>query len=167
MTAKPISAELALSIALLMLAVSAPIAALADRAQPQIPDPLALSWCLDRARSANPNLARVEALASAATHRIDPAGAFDDPRFEYEASNIPTGSFDFDSTPLSGHQFGLRQKLPFPGLLSNRETAARKGAEASRLLVDDQVFVIDGAVESAWAELAFTQRALQITDRNV
>ena len=29
-------------------------------------------------------------------------------------ATFPTGDFDFDSTPLSGHQFGLRQKLPFP-----------------------------------------------------
>jgi hypothetical protein len=93
----------------------------------QIPTPLTLSWCLERAREANPALERAVALASAATHRIVPAGALDDPRLAYEASNIPAGRFDFRSTPLSGHQFGLRQQFPFPGLLSNRENAAERG----------------------------------------
>ncbi|MBJ22590.1 MAG: TolC family protein [bacterium] len=132
-----------------------------------VPERLTLSWCLERGREANPTLERVKAVAAVARHRIAHAGALDDPRIAYEASNIPTGDFDFNSTPLSGHQLGLRQKLPFPGLLSSRTSAAKRGAEASELLVDDQRFLTDGAVEMAWAELAFTQHALDITDRNV
>ena len=132
-----------------------------------VPAPLSLEWSLERARAANPSLEELEALAEAASHRIRPAGALDDPRIAYDASNIPTGDFDFDSTPLSGHQFGLRQKLPFPGLLSNREAAARKAAEATSLLVEDRELVVDSAVESAWAELSFAQQALDITRRNI
>ena len=95
------------------------------------PDPLPLSWCLERAAAANPTIALDEALRDAAKERILPAGALDDPRFRYEASNIPTGDFDFDSTPLSGHQLGLSQRLPFPGLLSSREAAAEAGIPGS------------------------------------
>jgi len=138
-----------------------------DDAAPEVPPVLTLSWCLGRARAANPALARASALASAAQHRIRPAGALEDPRFSYDASNLPTGDFDFDSTPLSGHQLGLRQKLPFPGLLSSRKNAAKRGAEASVLLVDDQRLATDGAVEAAWAELGFAQQALDITNRNI
>lgn len=139
----------------------------AREAELQIPHELSLAWCLERARAANPALARATALAAAADERVRPAGALDDPRLGYDASNIPTGDLDFSSTPLSGHQLGLRQKLPFPGLLSNRRTAAERGAEASHLLVDDRSLVTDGAVESAWSELAFAQQALVITDRNI
>ncbi|MEZ7981449.1 MAG: TolC family protein [Myxococcota bacterium] len=134
---------------------------------PNIPPVLTLEWCLKRARAANPALAEATALALAAEHRIRPAGALDDPRLAYDASNIPTGDFDFESTPLSGHQLGLRQKLPFPGLLSSRRTAARRGYESSDLLVEDRRLLTEGAVESAWAELAFAQQALDITDRNI
>ena len=147
--------------------VTLPFAAIAKLPAPEIPEPLTLAWCLERAQRANPDLERAAAVASAARQRIVPAGAFDDPRLAYEASNIPTGDFDFGSTPLSGHQLGLRQKLPFPGLLSHRRDAAKKGARASEYLVDDQRFLIDGAVEMAWAELNFSQRALDITHRNV
>ena len=75
--------------------------------------------------------------------------------------------YHFRSTPLSGHQLGLRQKLPFPGLLSQRATAAKRSAEASALQVDDQRLLTDSAVEMAWAELGFAQQALEITSRNI
>jgi outer membrane protein TolC len=132
-----------------------------------IPSPLELDWCLERARSSNPGLAHAQADADAAHYRVDSAGRLEDPRFAYEASNIPTGAFDFGSTPLSGHQFGLRQKLPVPGLLANQKTAARRGALAFRLLVEDQWVWIEGAVESAWAELGFAQQARRLTTRNI
>ncbi len=96
-------------------------AATPDESRPDHPPtPLTLTWCIGRARAANPSLEHAAALALAATERIVPAGALEDPRLAYEASNVPVGDFDFRSTPMSGHQFGLRQKLPFPGLLSGR-----------------------------------------------
>jgi len=151
----------------LLFAIPAVPAAMADQPRVEVPRILTLDWCIGRAREANPTLERVTAMASAATHRIRPAGALEDPRIAYEASNIPTGDFDFDSTPLSGHQLGLSQKLPFPGLLSNRQRAARRNAESSELLVEDQRILTDGTVESAWAELGFAQQALDITHRNI
>ncbi len=150
-----------------LLLAAIPGAARGSEFSPAIPNPLTLSWCLDRARQANPVVARAVASASAASHRIGPAGALEDPRLAYEASNVPVGDFDFRSTPLSGHRFGLRQKLPFPGLLSSRSGAAKRNAEASGLLVDDQRLVTESAVEMAWAELGYAQRARDITDRNV
>ena len=152
---------------LLLLVAALPATAGPERASPEIPEVLALSWCLERAREASPALERVVAMASAASHRIAPAGALEDPRLAYEASNVPTGDFDFGSTPLSGHQFGLRQKLPYPGLLSSRAQAATRAAEASAIRVEDQALVTDGAVEMAWSELGFAQRALGITRRNI
>lgn len=131
-----------------------------------VPSPLSLDWAQGRAATVNPSIAVNEAVRDASRERIRPAGSLEDPRFSYEASNIPTGDFDFKSTPLSGHQLGLRQKLPFPGVLGNREAAARSAYEASRLDLDDRRLLVAGAVEHAWAELGFAQRALVITKRN-
>jgi outer membrane protein TolC len=133
----------------------------------QLPPVLTLEWCLERAKSANPSLEVARARATAAEHRVKPAGAFDDPRLSYNASNIPAGDFDFASTPLSGHQFGLRQKLPFPGERSNRRRAAAREATALSLSAEDERLAIEATVESAWAELGFARRALDITDRNI
>jgi len=131
------------------------------------PSPLPLDWCLERAATANPELASDAAAAEAAGERVRPAGSLEDPRFRYEASNVPTGDLDFDSTPLSGHQLGLSQKLPIPGLLGNREDAARAGAEAAGHSAADRRRSVSARVEQAWAELGFSQRALDITDRNI
>lgn len=132
-----------------------------------LPSPLPLSWCLERATSSNPAIAAELASRDAAKERITPAGALDDPRLRYEASNVPIGDLDFSSTPLSGHQFGLSQRVPFPGLLSNREAAAEAGADAAAFALEDRELSIATAVETAWAELGFSQRALQITERNL
>ncbi|MAE94293.1 MAG: hypothetical protein CL910_06500 [Deltaproteobacteria bacterium] len=132
-----------------------------------LPSPLPLAWCLERAAAENPAIAADLAARDAASSRILPAGALDDPRLRYEASNIPIGDLDFESTPLSGHQLGLNQRLPFPGLLSNREAVARAGAEAASFAVMDRELAVASQVEAAWAELGFSQRALQITESNI
>jgi outer membrane protein TolC len=133
---------------------------------PLAPEPLALSWCLERAAGSNPQLAAQEAGAAAARERVAPAGALADPRFGYEASNVPVGRWDFSSTPLSGHQFRLAQELPFPGLLGSRKAAARAAAEAEGAALVDRRVELAAQVERAWAELGFAQRALEITQRN-
>jgi outer membrane protein TolC len=130
-------------------------------------DPLTLAWCLERALAQNPAIAVEAAAADAARHRIRPAGALDDPRFGYEASNVPIGDFDFDSTPMSGNQLRLNQKFPFPGVLSNRERAASAGASAASKDLDDRRLRVAAEVEGRWAELGFAQRALEITDANI
>jgi len=132
-----------------------------------LPDPLPLNWCLERAQQTNPSIAVDEAAAAAAAHRVSPAGALEDPRFSYEAVNIPVGDFDFNSTPMSGNQLGLKQKLPFPGVLSNREKAARAAASAATEGLADRRLRVAAVVEGRWAELGFAQRALEITDANI
>jgi len=131
------------------------------------PTPLTLEWCLERAAKANPEIAEESAAWDAAKERIIPAGALDDPRIAYEASNIPTGDLDFRSTPLSGQQFGLKQRFPFPGLLRNQKQAARSGSGAARANLEDRIQRIAGKVEGRWAMLGFAQRALDITDQNI
>jgi cobalt-zinc-cadmium efflux system outer membrane protein len=132
-----------------------------------LPSPLTLDWCIERAASANPAIAEMAALADIVRERIVPAGAFEDPRFSYEASNLPTGDFNFESTPLSGHQLDLRQALPFPGLLSARKQAAKMASSAAGFDLSDRRIAVRSAVEAAWAELGFAQRALAITERNI
>jgi len=138
-----------------------------ESAANSLPSPLLLEWCLERAQRSNPAIAADAAAAAAAAHRVSPAGALEDPRLTYEASNIPITDFDFDSTPMSGNQLNLMQKFPFPGVLSNREKAARAAAEAATQDLEGQRLRVAAAVESRWAELGFAQRALEITDTNL
>ncbi|MGH0036003.1 MAG: TolC family protein [Myxococcota bacterium] len=153
----------------LALAIAAAVAGVAaGRAGAEAPPtPLTLAWAVARAARANPTLAVDEARRDAARERVVTAGSLDDPRIAYEASNVPTGDWDFESTPLSGHQLGLRQKLPFPGVLHHRRGAAKAGLEASERALDDERLRVAAKVERAWSELGYQQRALAITRRNI
>lgn len=131
------------------------------------PNPLTLEWCVERALAANPGIERQAAAAEAARHRIRTSSSFDDPRFSYTASNLPLGSFDFGSTPLSGHQLELGQKLPFPGLRASRRDAARADAGAESEILDDWRARVAAEAESRWAKLGFAQRALGITETSL
>jgi len=143
---------------------------LADaQAEPEVfpPDPLPLSWCLEQAQQRNPSIAVDAAAADAAARRIVPAGSLDDPSIGYEASNVPIGEWDFNSTPMSGQQLQLKQKLPFPGFLAAREKAARSGEAAALESLADRRAVVAAEVEKRWSELGFAQRALDITEANI
>jgi cobalt-zinc-cadmium efflux system outer membrane protein len=131
------------------------------------PDPLTLAWCLERAEATNPDLDVARATTEAAESRVYPAGALPDPRFRYELSNVPTGDLDLDSTPLSGQQLGLSQRLPFPGFLGSQREAARSAADASSEELGNESRRVAAAVERAWVELGFAQRALDVTVENI
>jgi outer membrane protein TolC len=151
----------------LLLALFAMGTASAATGSETIPEPLSLDWCLERAQVANPDLDVARRVAEAAEARVYPAGALPDPRFRYELSNVPTGDFDLDTTPLSGQQLGLSQRFPFPGLLGNQREAARSAAGASEEELGDQSRRVAAAVEWAWVELGFTQRAFDVTLENI
>ena len=142
------------------------LGALGTHAQ-TLPEPLPLAWCLARAEAANPSLDVARAAAEAASERIYPAGALPDPRVRYELSNVPVGNLDLGSTPLSGQLFGLSMQLPFPGLLKSQREAARSIAQAAAAAVGDESRRVAAAVEWAWVELGFAQRALDVTDDNI
>jgi len=80
---------------------------------------------------------------------------------------VPIHEWDLGSTPLSGHQLGLSQPLPFPGLLGSQRDAARSAAEAAVEELGDTARQIGAAVEAGWVELGFAQRALEVTARNI
>ena len=142
------------------------LAALSVHAQAP-PNPLPLGWCLQRAEAANPDLDVARAAAEAANERIYPAGALPDPRIRYELSNAPIGDLDLGSTPQSGQGFGLNIRLPFPGLLKSRRKAASAIALAMQESVGDEARRVAAAVEWAWVELGFAQRALEITEESI
>ncbi len=158
---------LLVTLALLVASALSTSASLTGTPAAAIPEPLPLDWCVEMANERNPDIAADAAGAEAAAHRIRPAGSLEDPRAGYTAVNIPVGEWNFSSTPMSGNQFDLRQKLPFPGLLSSRKAAARAGAEAAAETLADRRRTVAAAAERRWAALAFAQRALHITDANL
>ena len=76
---------------------------------------------------------RAEELASKLS-RADYASYFyPDPKLGLVYSNLPSGRFVYDRTPMTGIELQLRQPVPFPGRLSLRARIADDEAESARL----------------------------------
>lgn len=65
--------------------------------------------------TSNPELASANYLTKASKKMIPQASSLEDPRFFFEASNIPVDNPSLTSMEMSGFRFGLMQMVPFPG----------------------------------------------------
>ena len=120
--------------------------------QPMTADNLA-SWVLE----ANPGLAAIEAAAEAAAYRIEPAGSLDDPMLSYGVAPLTAGA-----NRSLNQNVDISQKIPWPGTLAARESAARYEAVAAGRDVDSLRLQVIAQAKSAYAEWRFVDSALVI-----
>lgn len=106
---------------------------------------------------ANPGLASLRAAAEAAVHRIEPAGALDDPMLSYTVPPWTVGSARGIQQKLD-----LRQRFPWPGTLDARADVARREAAAAGLDVDALQLIVAARAKSVHAEWRFVEGALAI-----
>lgn len=98
--------------------------------------------------------------------RIPQAGALDDPTVRFEVSNLPLSSLDLSSTPMSGNQLTLSQKLPLPGKRNARERVATYAAQSIGALHEDRKAIVTNEVKQAYFTLVFVDRAIAVTEEN-
>ena len=114
----------------------------------------------------NPGLAamkaRVEALASVPAQQ----GALPDPRLSLNLLNIPLDSFDLQQEAMTQVQIGFSQMLPYPGKLALRTAVAEHETTAARWQVDEMRLKLERDVRIVWWNLFFTDRGLEIIERN-
>ncbi len=72
--------------------------------------------------------ARYEAIGKEA--EIGPKGAYEDPMLGFAALNYPSDTLSAGNLGMTGNEFSLTQKIPFPGKLSKLQNAARHEYEA-------------------------------------
>lgn len=123
-----------------------------ESAQPLTAEALA-KWVI----KANPGLAAAKAAASAAAYRIEPAGSFDDPMLSYGVAPLTAGA----DRGLN-QNVNMSQKIPWPGTLAARESAARFEAVAAGRNVDSLRLQLIAQAKSAYAEWRFIDSALDI-----
>jgi outer membrane protein TolC len=111
------------------------------------------SWVLD----ANPGVAAIEAAAEAAAHRIEPEGSLDDPMLSYAVAPLTAGA-----DRSLNQKIDFSQKIPWPGTLAARESAARFEAVAADRDVDILRLRVVARAKSAHAEWRFIDSALEI-----
>ena len=149
-------------IRILALALVAGLTAHPARAQ----DELELPALIEEALANNPGLSVLRHRWAAEEARIPQAGALRDPMFKFELSNVPLSDFDFDSSPMSGKQLMLSQKLPYWGKRADRERMAEHTAAAAEASYLDREGIIVNQVKQAYFTLSFLDRAIGITGEN-
>ena len=125
-----------------------------------------LESLIEEALANNPALNLLHLRWSAAAARIPQAGALQDPLFKVELSNVPLNRFDFDSTPMSGKQLMIRQKLPYWGKRADRERLAEHATAVTEAAYRDREGGIVNLVKQAYFSLAFLDRSIGITTKN-
>lgn len=112
--------------------------------------------------SRNPSLAEVEEAAIAASARVEPAGALEDPTLSYALAPATIGNRSLDT----GQRIELGQSLPWPGKLDAQEDAARERALAARETTALQRLNVIAAAKAAFAEWYFVHEALRLNREN-
>ncbi|MDD2904198.1 MAG: TolC family protein [Syntrophales bacterium] len=144
-----------------MLTLSTPLKAQKDSGMP--PD---LQAFIDEALKANPEVKQRSQLKAAAQEAIRPAGALDDPKLYVNIVNLPVDTWSFAQEPMTQKQFGVSQKIPFPGKLRLRSEVAEEQAKSEDFVYKDKRNEIRAMVIQKYWGLALTYSGYDITQRN-
>lgn len=121
---------------------------------------------VDIALKNNPGLAEMQARADAAAAIPSQIGTLPDPVLSFNALNLPTDTFNLSQEAMTQLQVGLSQAIPFPGKLGLKEKAAQHESEAIGQSVDEMRLSLAREVKSAWWQLFYLDRALDIVRLN-
>lgn len=125
-----------------------------------------LDELIETALQDNPMVAAQRSQLMATRYRVPQAGSLDDPRIGVRASNIPLSNLGLNNTPMSGIDFSLAQKVPFPGKLKYRKKAEQAESEAVEQLLEELENRIRFEVSQAYYELYRIDKALYVTRQN-
>lgn len=144
--------------AALIITGSAALAESADQNKTaELAERLTAEGLAARVLEANPGLVAIEAASEAAAFRIDPAGSLDDPMLSYGVAPLTA-----DADRSLNQRVDFNQKIPWPGTLAARESAARYDAVAAERDVDALRLRVIAQSKAAYAEWYFVHAALDI-----
>jgi len=131
-----------------------------------IAEPLILSNALSRVQDENPSLFEMQARAEAMSAIPSQVGSLPDPVVEFNTLNLPVDTFDINQEAMTQLQFGISQKIPYPGKLSLKESIAMHLADAANTDVDAIRLQLSRDVKTLWWHLFFLDRSLDVIDIN-
>ncbi|MCL4866556.1 MAG: TolC family protein [Gemmatimonadales bacterium] len=120
-----------------------------------------VSWAL----AVSPHLRAARERLRAAQARVPRAGARPDPMLMAGIQNFPVSQPSF-SDFMTMKMIGIGQTLPYPGKLPLLTQAAVRGVAAGEAELADARLAVEAAVKSAYYDLAYLDRALEIVERN-
>ena len=155
--------------ALFAAAVIAAIAATPACAQNRLTDAAAapaLSSLVAEALQNNPELRAAAKETEAASQRVRPAGALEDPMLEAGLLNVPIQPFSLNREDMTMKMLGLSQKLPYPGKRALREQVAAKDAETLGYGLRETTNRVVRDVKLAYFDLALTDETVRQLQNN-
>lgn len=120
---------------------------------------------VEAALAANPTLRAARQRLEAARTRITPAGLLPDPMLMAGVQNLPVSEPGFTDF-MTMKMVGVGQTIPYPGKLGLRRRAAESEAVAAEAALAAATRAVTADVRTAYYELAFLDRALEIVERN-
>ena len=127
---------------------------------------LTLEAVIDIALRENPSLKGRWNDWRSAESRISQESAFDDPVLGIAAVNLPSDTFVFDETPMTGLQFSLRQKIPFPGKLGVKKRHAREMSHVSKEVYEERKVELIAKIRTVFYRLASLDQETSVTEDN-
>lgn len=136
----------------------------ADRAPAkEIPS---LNWLINEALQNNPEIEAALREREAATQRVRPAGALDDPMLEAGVVNLPLQNWGFRSEDMTMKMIGLAQRFPYPGKRDLRESVAAREADTAAFLFEETINRVVREVKLRYFDLVLIAESARLTQRN-
>ena len=130
------------------------------------PDTLRLAEAIAIARAANPMLRADRLRAMAASERVAPAGAWNDPELTLGLINRPLGGSGM-TEPMTMNTVRLAQMVPWPGTRSRARSAADALADADSLDVLDAEAMLEARVAAGYHRLAAIDATLGVMEETL
>ena len=114
----------------------------------------------------NPEIQAALRQRDAASQRIAPAAALDDPVLEAGVINAPLASSTFNREDMTMKMIGLSQNLPYPGKRGLRRDVAAKDAEAIGYGYQETVNRVARDIKIAYFDLGLTLARTGLVEKN-
>lgn len=114
----------------------------------------------------NPEIRAARNEREAATQRIAPAGALEDPMLEAGLLNLPTRSFSFSREDMTMKMLGLSQRFPYPGKRALKREVAAKDADSVGHAYQETVNRVARDTKVAYYDLALSIESTRLVQQN-
>ncbi len=114
----------------------------------------------------NPEIRAALRERDAASQRIAPAAALDDPVLEAGVINAPLASSPFNREDMTMKMIGLSQRLPFPGKRGLREAVAARDAEGIGYGYQETLNRVVRDIKIAYFDLGLTLARTGLVEKN-
>lgn len=114
----------------------------------------------------NPEIQAALRERDAASHRIAPAGALEDPILEAGVINAPLASSPLNRDDMTMKMIGLSQRLPFPGKRGLRKDVAAKDAQSIGYGYQETLNRVVRDITTAYFDLGLVLERTRLVEKN-